>query len=229
MTVTENMLFDAVRTALERVQSEIASGPIVPSVTPAEIRAHLKSRYDFSKPGDLDAIGADVERMLKSGNVQVTHPRYLGLFNPSVTTPSVLADLLVAMYNPQLAAWRTAPAANEIERHTLLWLAAKFGFPADTAATFTTGGAEANLTAVIAALTTNFPDYGDRGLRSLKAPPPCTSPERPIQQSTRSRTSPDSAEAQSASSLWTAISKWTWRIWPRKWPRIAGTGWLPLW
>ena len=157
MTVTENMLFDAVRNALERVESEIASGPIVPSVTPGEIRAHLKSRYDFSKPGDLDAIGADVERMLRSGNVQVTHPRYLGLFNPSVTTPSVLADLLVAMYNPQLAAWRTAPAANEIERHTLLWLAAKFGFPADTAATFTTGGAEANLTAVIAALTTKFP------------------------------------------------------------------------
>jgi glutamate/tyrosine decarboxylase-like PLP-dependent enzyme len=171
MTVKENMLFDAVRDALEKVQSEIASGPIVPSVTPGEIRAHLESRYDFSKPGDLDAIGADVQRMLRSGNVLVTHPRYFGLFNPSVTTPSVLADLLVAMYNPQLAAWRTAPAANEIERHTLLWLAAKFGFPADTAATFTTGGAEANLTAVIAALTKSFPGYGDHGLRSLKAAP----------------------------------------------------------
>ncbi|HWF38133.1 MAG TPA: pyridoxal-dependent decarboxylase [Candidatus Acidoferrales bacterium] len=171
MTVTENMLFDAVRSALERVESEIASGPIVPSVTPGEIRAHLKSCYDFSKPGDLDAIGADVQRMLRSGNVQVTHPRYFGLFNPSVTTPAVLADLLVAMYNPQLAAWRTAPAANEVERHTLLWLAAKFGFPANTAATFTSGGAEANLTAVIAALTKSFPGYGDHGLRSLKVPP----------------------------------------------------------
>ena len=171
MTVTENTLVDAVCSAMERVASEIATGPIVPSVTPGEIRAHLKSHYDFSKPGDLDAIGADVQRMLGSWNVQVTHPRYFGLFNPSVTTPSVLADLLVAMYNPQLAAWRTAPAANEMERHTLLWLAAKFGFPADTAATFTTGGAEANLTAVIAALTKSFPGYGDHGLRSLNASP----------------------------------------------------------
>jgi glutamate/tyrosine decarboxylase-like PLP-dependent enzyme len=171
MTVKENMLFDAVRSEMERVASEIASGPIVPSVAPGEIQAHLKSRYDFSKPVDLDAIAADVQRMLGNWNVQVTHPRYFGLFNPSVTAPSVLADLLVAMYNPQLAAWRTAPAANEIERHTLLWLAAKFGFPADTAASFTSGGAEANLTAVIAALTKNFPGYGDHGLRSLKAPP----------------------------------------------------------
>ena len=41
----------------------------------------------------------------------------------------MIADTLVAMYNPQLATWRTSPAANEIERHTLAWLAAKFGLP----------------------------------------------------------------------------------------------------
>ena len=34
------------------------------------------------------------------------------------------------MYNSQLANWRTSPAGNEIERHTLGWLAAKFGLPA---------------------------------------------------------------------------------------------------
>ena len=31
--------------------------------------------------------------------VQVTHPRYFGLFNPSVTLASVVADTLVAIYN----------------------------------------------------------------------------------------------------------------------------------
>ena len=69
--------------------------------------------------------------MLRNWQVQVTHPRYLGLFNPSVTLPSVIAETLVAMYNPQLANWRTSPAGNEIERHTLGWLAAKFGLPGD--------------------------------------------------------------------------------------------------
>jgi glutamate/tyrosine decarboxylase-like PLP-dependent enzyme len=66
---------------------------------------------------------ADVEQMLRKWQVQVTHPRYFGLFNPSVTLASIVADTLVAMYNPQLASWRTSPAANEIERHTLAWLA----------------------------------------------------------------------------------------------------------
>jgi aromatic-L-amino-acid decarboxylase len=152
-------------------EREIASGPIVPDVAPDEIRRYLGSRYDFTKPMALDGIVADIERMLRVWQVQVTHPRYFGLFNPSVTVASVVADTLVAMYNPQLAAWRTSPAANEIERHTLAWLSRKFGLPADTAASFTTGGAEANLSAVVVALTRAFPEYGDGGLRSLSAPP----------------------------------------------------------
>ncbi len=119
----------------------------------------------------LDEVVADVEQMLRTWQVQVTHPRYFGLFNPSVTLASVIADTLVAMYNPQLASWRTSPAGNEIERHTLGWLAAKFGLPADTHANFTSGGSEANLSAVIVALTRAFPGYGEDGLRCLDAIP----------------------------------------------------------
>jgi glutamate/tyrosine decarboxylase-like PLP-dependent enzyme len=83
----------------------------------------------------------------------------------------VVADTLVAMYNSQLANWRTSPAANEIERHTLGWLAGKFGLPADSIATFTSGGTEANLSAVVVALTRAFPDYGEHGVRCLNATP----------------------------------------------------------
>lgn len=165
------MLIDEIQSEFARLQTEIEQGPIVPNVTPEEIRNHLTSRYDFSKIMALEEVVADVEKMLRTWQVQVTHPRYLGLFNPSVTLASVVADTLVAMYNPQLASWRTSPAANEIERHTLGWLAAKFGFPSDVIATFTTGGAEANLSAVIVALTRAFPNYGEYGLQHLAARP----------------------------------------------------------
>jgi glutamate/tyrosine decarboxylase-like PLP-dependent enzyme len=165
------MLLDEIGRAVKQLESEIANGPIVPAVTPQEIRSHLASRYDFKKPGSLDEIGSDVERMLRTWQVQVTHPRYFGLFNPSVTLASVVADTLVAMYNPQLATWRTSPAANEIERHTLLWLAGKFGFPPDASANFTVGGAEANLSAVVVALSRAFPEYGEGGVRCLAARP----------------------------------------------------------
>jgi len=119
----------------------------------------------------LDDVVADVEQMLRKWQVQVTHPRYFGLYNPSVTLAGVVADTLAAMFNSQLANWRTAPAANEIERHTLAWLAAKFGLPEEAIATFTSGGMEANLSAVVVALTHAFPEYGEFGLRHLAGEP----------------------------------------------------------
>ena len=159
------------RNIVAQVERDIANGPIVPDVAPHDIRSYLASRYDFTKPMVLEDVAVDVQEMMRKWHVQVTHPRYFGLFNPSVTLASVVADTLVAMYNPQLATWRTSPAANEIERHTLAWLTEKFGLPATASANFTTGGAEANLSAVIVALTRAFPEYGDAGLRSLPASP----------------------------------------------------------
>ena len=164
------MWFDQLRSVAATLESDIENGPIVPNVTPEEIRNHL-ARYDFAKPVPLEEVGADVEQMMRSWHVQVTHPRYLGLFNPSVTFPSIVADTMVAMHNPQLATWRTSPAANEIERHTLAWLAGKFGLPSNAAANFTSGGAESNLSAAIVALTQAFPDFGDHGVRKLPAQP----------------------------------------------------------
>jgi len=165
------MKIDEVRNEFSRVQAEIAQGPLIPHVAADEIRGYLASRYDFKKSIPLEEVVADAERMLKTWQVQVTHPRYFGLFNPSVTLASVLGDLLAAMYNSQLANWRTSPAANEIEKHTLGWLTEKFGLPPETIATFTSGGTEANLSAIVVALTQAFPDYGEYGLRHLDADP----------------------------------------------------------
>jgi len=165
------MFVDPIRDQFAVLESEIAAGPIFPEVTAEEIRAWLQSRYDFQQPMPLEDVVADVEAMLKKWQVQVTHPRYFGLFNPGVTLASVLADTLVAMYNPQLANWRTSPAGNEIERHTLAWLAARFGLPESSIATFTSGGMEANLSAVVVALTHAYPGYGESGLRSLPGEP----------------------------------------------------------
>src|SRR5258708_12662554 len=85
--------------------------------------------------------------MLQGWQVHVTHPRYFGLFNPCVTLASVVADTLVAMYNPQLATWRTSPAANEIERHTLGWLTGTFALSSTAFANFPTPWAHSNLPA----------------------------------------------------------------------------------
>jgi glutamate/tyrosine decarboxylase-like PLP-dependent enzyme len=125
---------------LAHAPGRIDNGPITPEISPEEIRRHLASRFDFSKPSDLNEVIAEVEAMLGKWQVHVTHPRYFGLFNPSVTIASAVGDLISAIYNPQLASWRTSPAANEIEQFTLKWLARKFGLPEGTTMLCALGG-----------------------------------------------------------------------------------------
>src|ERR1700679_2680127 len=165
------MLINEIRSDFTQIETAIADGPILPTVTAEEIRTYLASRYDFHQTLPLEEVVNDVEKMLRTWQVQVTHPRYFGLFNPSVTLASVVADTLVAMYNSQLANWRTSPAANEMERHTLARFASRFGLPPASIATCTSGGSEANLSAVVVALTWAFPEYGERGLRHLSGDP----------------------------------------------------------
>ena len=110
--------------------------------------------------------------MLTHWTVHVTHPRYFGLFNPSVRQAGILADALAALFNPQLAAWSHAPAANEIEKHTLSALTRTLGLPEnETFANFTTGGAEANQTALLSALAHHFPESDEAGVAGLTKRP----------------------------------------------------------
>jgi glutamate/tyrosine decarboxylase-like PLP-dependent enzyme len=146
--------------------------PVLRQVTPAEVRTELESHYTFEKPIPLETLTADVIRLLRAWTTHATHPRYFGLFNPSVRPACIVADALVALYNPQLAVWSHAPAANEIERLTLRAFTEALGFaPEDVLANFTTGGAEANLSAVLAALAHHFPGFAESGAAGLKSRP----------------------------------------------------------
>ena len=80
--------------------------------------------------------------------------------------------MLTATFNPQMAAWGHSPFAVEVEGHLIRHLAAQFGYHRDsTSGTFASGGAEANHTAVLTALTFKFPQYTRRGLRALAKGP----------------------------------------------------------
>lgn len=174
MTEDEALIGSVVEVArlAEQIAARIAAGPVTTAVSAEEIREHLASRFDLSSPLPLPTVVDEVMAMLETWNVQVTHPRYLGLFNPSVTPASVVADALVAAYNPQLAAWRHAPAANEIERFVLERIMACFGYqPESSFACFTSGGSEANLSALLAALVARFPQFVRCGARGLPRSP----------------------------------------------------------
>lgn len=132
----------------------------------------LARHYSFEAPRAVGDITTDVDMMLSNGTLHTNHPRHFGLYQPSVTSTGVIADALAAAYNPQLGAWWFSPAANEIEKHCLGFIAGKFGFDHDAVfSCFTTGGSESTTTAVICALTRQFSSYGNEGVAGLGAQP----------------------------------------------------------
>ncbi len=165
-------IFSRIETEIVQFYENIRDFRVSPIVSSEEIRKFLEDNFDFSRELPLEVVVERVTEMLKKWNLHVTHPRYFGLYCPSVTFASIVADILVALYNPQLASWHHSPIGNEIEQFTLRYFLKKFGFDLETSiAHFTTGGAESNLTAVISALTGKFPSYGSLGLRGLKKQP----------------------------------------------------------
>ena len=125
----------------------------------------------FDQTEELGATMDWVIEALETGIVQMTHPGHLGLFNPSPNFASECADRIASAFNPQICVYTHAPAAVEIERHTIKQIARRAGMPTGTDGHFTSGGAEANATSVLCALQAKFPDYGDDGILSLKSQP----------------------------------------------------------
>ena len=146
--------------------------PVSNRVEPGRINAHLAAHYDLERAHPLEEVTRDVFDILSQGMVHPNHPRHFGLFVPGVRPAGVIADALVALLNPQLGAWWYAPAACEIESFVLEACAAKLGFDRhESCAHFTSGGSEANLTAVVLALTEHFPEYSTAGLAGCRRRP----------------------------------------------------------
>jgi aromatic-L-amino-acid decarboxylase len=154
---------------LERHIEEIRALRVAPASSYEQLEESLR-RFDFAEPVPVEELLESCAALLREGIVHTSHPRYFGLFNPTPAFAAVLADALVAAFNPQLAVTSHAPAAVAIERHVLSFLADSLGLEGATG-TFTSGGAEANLTGVLLALERHFPETAEAGLASLGAHP----------------------------------------------------------
>jgi aromatic-L-amino-acid decarboxylase len=154
---------------IERHWEEVARLPVAPHAGYEELDERVRE-FDFEAPLSLEPLLEACSELLREGIVHTSHPRYFGLFNPTPTFAGVLADALVAAFNPQLAVTSHAPAAVAIERHVLSFLADRLGLP-DAVGSFTSGGAEANLTAVLVSLERHFAEATEDGLAAVGARP----------------------------------------------------------
>jgi glutamate/tyrosine decarboxylase-like PLP-dependent enzyme len=155
---------------LEAVYDNMRLGPVTPVSDRQRFESEL-SRFTFATPVDMAELLHWMVHQLRDGAVQMTHPRYFGLFNPAPGFPSILADHITSAFNPQLAATKTSPAAVAIEAHVIAQVARRAGLPARSGGHFTNSGSEANFTALSCALVKVCPSYRETGARAFRTPP----------------------------------------------------------
>jgi len=161
---------DYLTQALALADERVRAGSATPTLDIEAFRRELES-FDFTSTRPLTELLDWSIGMLEHGLTHLTHPRYFGLFNPAPTFPAQCADRLVGAFNPQVASSGTSPAAVALEAYVIGRIAERAGFPAGAGGHFTSGGSEANYTALLCALTRAHPGFALHGARVFGGQP----------------------------------------------------------
>jgi glutamate/tyrosine decarboxylase-like PLP-dependent enzyme len=125
--------------------------PVLPAVTPAGVAALFAD--ELAEEGvPAEELVADWQRRVLPHLTAVGSPRHFADVNGGGTLASVLADALAAATATNAGAWRLGPAAAEIERQAIRWIARFVGYPETAGGILVSGGTMANFTALTTAL-----------------------------------------------------------------------------
>ena len=130
----------------------------------------IREQLDRSLPAE----GTDFEQLLDAIRKPLLefsrhngHPRMFGYVQAPGTAIAAIADLLASTLNANLTAWRSAPAAVEMERLTIDWIKQIVGFDPNAAGLFVSGGSMANMAALAAARRAKAPpEISNEGAQS---------------------------------------------------------------
>ena len=102
--------------------------PVLPAVKPGDISKRLPE--DAPGVGEsMDAILADIDRVIMPGVTQWNHPDFFAYFSITGSGPGILGDLLSTALNVNGMLWKTCPSATELEQVVLAWLRRMLGLP----------------------------------------------------------------------------------------------------
>src|SRR5262245_8841413 len=140
---------------IDRIASHfemIRERPVTPGESVAAVRQAIGAARGLPGTGAQSPdLLAEVTDMLFDHSLFNAHPRSWGYITSSPAPISVLADLVASAVNPNVGAWKLAPAATEIEAQTVRWIAELIGYPLDCGGLMVSGGNMANFLCFLAA------------------------------------------------------------------------------
>jgi aromatic-L-amino-acid/L-tryptophan decarboxylase len=143
--------------------AHIAELPVFPQTTAGELAKIFRTELprEGCTPAELlSDCRAFIEESRHNG-----HPRMFGYVASPATPVGAFANLLASSVNQNVTSWRSSPAATEIEKTTVGWLAEMIGYAgADKpcGGLLTSGGSMANLSALYVAHRTQASQHDGR-------------------------------------------------------------------
>jgi aromatic-L-amino-acid decarboxylase len=137
----------------------LATAPLGQSTSPAALDARLRGPAP-EQGREFDAVFGDFREHVAPFAKRIDHPRFLAFIASAPAVPAVIGELLAAGCNYFAGNWANGAGATQIELVVLDWFREWLGMPATTAGILTTGGSEANLTAL--AVARNLLTFEDR-------------------------------------------------------------------
>jgi aromatic-L-amino-acid decarboxylase len=124
--------------------------PVMSRVAPGDIRRMLPVAPPLAGES-LDAVLADVDRVILPGITHWNHPGFFAYFPSNMSQAGVLAEVLIAGLGAQGMSWQTSPAATELEEIMMEWLRQMLGLPREFAGVIHDTASTATLCALLCA------------------------------------------------------------------------------
>jgi glutamate/tyrosine decarboxylase-like PLP-dependent enzyme len=124
--------------------------PVARTGTRPEMESLLREPPPETGQGFRQAF-TDFQQKVAPYAFRVNHPRFLAFIPGAPTYVSVLGDMLCAGTNFFAGVWLEAAGPAQVEILVLDWFKQFLGCPAEARGILTSGGSEANLTALVAA------------------------------------------------------------------------------
>ena len=162
---------------VDRLAGELArlrERPVATGETASDVRRALDAARPLPSAGqDPGGLLSEAASLLFEHSTLSSHPRFHAYIAASPAPIGMLAELLAAVFNANVAAWHAAPMASEIEAQTLRWLAELVGYrvptdPALPCGLLTSGGSAGNAIAVQLALHAALPSVRSDGLAGAR-------------------------------------------------------------
>jgi L-2,4-diaminobutyrate decarboxylase len=120
---------------------------------------------DFPREGrPVTEIIARLEREVLADANKYYHPMYMGHQTSAPLPVGIWMETIIGALNQSLAVWEMSPTATMIEHQIVGWLSKLAGYGAGAGGTLTSGGTEANFTAMLAARNAAVPSAWEDGL-----------------------------------------------------------------